>query len=112
MSELNVERIEEIKQLVALVPTDPFPLYGLAMEYKNSGDLAQAMATFRQLMDRFPDYVPQYLMHGQLLANEVKDRAEAKRVLTLGVAKASAARNHHAQGEIQSLLDRLSDEDE
>lgn len=112
MPALNMERIEEIQQLVALVPTDPFPLYGLAMEYRNGGDFAQAAATFGQLMDRFPDYVPQYLMHGQLLANDLKNRAEAMRVLNLGLDKARAARNHHAQGEIQSLLDRISDEDE
>ena len=105
-------RIDEIKEIVALAPGDPFPLYGLAMEYRNSGDFAEAAATFARLAERFPDYVPQYLMHGQLLANDLKNRAEAMRVLNLGLDKARAARNHHAQGEIQSLLDRISDEDE
>jgi hypothetical protein len=55
--------------------------------------------------------VPQYLMHGQLLAQDVKDRPAAIRVLQKGIERAGAARNHHALGEMQSLLDRLVDED-
>lgn len=104
-------RIDEIKEIVALAPNDPFPLYGLAMEYRNSGDFAQAAATFKDLQERFPEYVPQYLMHGQLLAQDIKDRSAAKRVLQAGIERAQAARNHHALGEIQSLFDRLEDED-
>lgn len=104
-------RIDEIKEIVALAPNDPFPLYGLAMEYRNSGDFAEAAATFARMAERFPDYVPQYLMHGQLLAQDVKDRPAAIRVLQKGIERAGAARNHHALGEMQSLLDRLVDED-
>lgn len=105
-------RIDEIKEIVALAPNDPFPLYGLAMEYRNSGDFAQAKVTFGSLAQRFPDYVPQYLMHGQLLAQDLKDRGEAKRVLETGIERARAARNHHALGEMQSLLDRLDADDD
>ncbi len=105
-------RIDEIKEIVALAPNDPFPLYGLAMEYRNSGDFPAAAATFASLAERFPDYVPQYLMHGQLLAQDLKDRAAAMRVLQAGIERAKVARNHHAQGELQSLLDRLVDEDD
>ncbi len=104
-------RIDEIKEIVALAPGDPFPLYGLAMEYRNSGDFAEAAATFARLAERFPDYVPQYLMHGQLLSQDLKDSAAAQRVLQTGIERAKAARNHHALGEMQSLLDRLLDED-
>ncbi|MBL9005212.1 MAG: hypothetical protein JNJ46_13245 [Myxococcales bacterium] len=105
-------RIDEIKEIVALSPSDPFPLYGLAMEYRNSGDFTEAQATFARLQERFPDYVPQYLMHGQLLASDVKDRAAAKRVIEAGIERAQAARNHHALSELQSLLDRLDEDDD
>lgn len=105
-------RIDEIKEIVALAPNDPFPLYGLAMEYRNSGDFAQAKDTFARLGERFPEYVPQYLMHGQLLAQDLKDRAAAKGVLEVGIERARAARNHHALSEMQSLLDRLDEDDD
>lgn len=107
----HLEHIQEIKEIVALTPNDPFPLYGLAMAYRNSGDFTEAAATFARLGERFPDYVPGYLMHGQLLGQDLKDRAAAIRVLKVGIERATAARNHHAQGEMQSLLDRLVDED-
>ena len=94
-------RIDEIKEIVALAPGDPFPLYGLAMEYRNSGDFTEAAATFARLAERFPDYVPQYQMHGQLLSQDLKDSAAAQRVVIAS----------HALGEMQSLLDRLLDED-
>lgn len=105
-------RIDEIKEIVALSPSDPFPLYGLAMEYRNSGDLDHAKSTFATLAERFPAYVPQYLMHGQFLANDLKDRASAKRVLEAGMERARTARNHHALSEMQSLYDRLDEDDD
>ena len=114
MSQVSSERLEEIQNIIQLAPNDPFPRYGLAMEYKNLGDRESARKSFADLMERHPDYVPQYLMYGQLLA-EMGDRAEAKRVLTAGIAKAEKARNSHALGELRSSLNQLessSDEDE
>ena len=103
-------RLEEIKSFIEMAPNDPFPRYGLAMEYKNLGDLESARKSFVELMASHPDYVPQYLMFGQMLL-ELNDRAEAKRVLTTGIERAQKARNFHALGEMQSALDRLDDVD-
>lgn len=101
-------RLAEIQSFVEMAPNDPFPLYGLAMEYRNLGDAAAARRTFERLAERFPDYVPQYLMHAKLLI-ELADKPAARAVLTTGVAKASAARNHHALGELQGELAGLGD---
>ncbi len=103
-------RLEEIQSFIAMAPNDPFPRYGLAMEYKNLGDREAARRCFAELAVLHPTYVPQYLMHGQLLV-ELGEAAEAKRVLAAGVQKAQAARNFHAQSELQALLDRLDDSD-
>ena len=40
------ERLEELKRFVSLMPTDPFPLYGLALEYRSLGQFQDAAATF------------------------------------------------------------------
>jgi predicted Zn-dependent protease len=93
-----------------MAPGDPFPRYGLAMEYKNLGDHAEARGCFSELEKSHPDYVPQYLMHGQLLV-ELGERAEAKRVFTAGIERAAQARNFHAQSEMQAALERLDDVD-
>ena len=104
-------RLEEIKSFVEMAPGDPFPLYGLAMEYKTLGDLAEARRTFALLAERFPAYVAQYLMHAKLLI-EQGDRPAARQVLTTGIDQARAGRNHHALGELQSELDGLGDPDD
>ena len=103
-------RLEEIKSFIEMAPNDPFPRYGLAMEYKNLGDRESARRCFEDLVARHPDYVPQYLMYGQLLV-EIGERETAKRIFASGVERAQKARNHHAQGELQQALDRLDDVD-
>ena len=104
-------RLEEIQRIIDEIPNDPFPRYGLAMEHKNSGDLAAAHAAFTELQARHPDYVPQYLIRGKLL-KELGQRERAIQVLTLGVEKAQKARNHHALGELQGELDSLENADD
>jgi Flp pilus assembly protein TadD len=104
-------RLEEIKSFVEMAPGDPFPLYGLAMEYRNLGDTAEARRTFARLGELFPAYVAQYLMHAKLLI-ELGDRPAARQVLATGIEKARAGRNHHALGELQSELDGLGDADD
>jgi tetratricopeptide (TPR) repeat protein len=101
------ERLEELKRFVSLVPTDPFPLYGLALEYRSLGLNQDAAATFEELLTKHPSYVPQYLMYGKLLAGELGDTQKAKAVLQLGVQKAQQAGNRHALGELMSELEAL-----
>ena len=101
-------RLEEIKSFVDMAPGDPFPLYGLAMEYKNLGDVAEARRTFARLAEKFPSYVAQYLMHAKMLIAH-GDKAAARQVLTVGIEQASKARNHHALGELQGELSGLGE---
>lgn len=103
-------RLEEIQNIIVLAPDDPFPRYGLAMEYKNLGQLDEARAAFADLLGRHPGYVPQYLMYGNLLV-QLKDRDEARRVLALGIQAAERAKNHHALGELRGAAAALDDPD-
>lgn len=105
-------RLEEIQNIIAQIPDDPFPRYGLALEYKNLGQLEDARRAFDELLEKHPAYVPQYLMHGNLLV-QMKDKAAARGVLEKGIAAAQAARNQHALGELQQALAAVVDaEDE
>ena len=96
-----------LEEFVAKKPDDAFSRYGLAMECMNGGDTAGADSHFRYLVDHNSDYVPAYLMYGQLLARESRDD-EARRVLASGIAAATRLRNDHARGEMESLLSELS----
>src|SRR5438067_4335574 len=63
----SMDRIATFRSFISRTPTDPFPRYGLAMEYKTRGELAEAWAVFSELIEKFPDYVPTYLMAGGTL---------------------------------------------
>jgi predicted Zn-dependent protease len=99
-------RIDAIKKIVEQQPNDPFPRYGLAMEYKNAGRADEAHAAFAELEARHPDYVAQYLMHGNLLAS-MQRIDEARGVYQRGLVAARKKGDGHAAGELQGALDGL-----
>jgi len=106
MPDPKKSRREMLEQFVAQQPDDAFARYGLAMECMNSGDSASAESQFRELLQRNADYVPAYLMFGQILAKQSRS-AEARAVLQTGIAAASKAGNHHALSEMETLLSEL-----
>lgn len=101
-----MDRIATFKSFIARTPTDPFPRYGLAMEHRTRGDLAEAWTAFSELLDKFPDYVPTYLMAGGTLAG-LGRKDEAAAVYRRGVEVASRKGDPHARGELESALGEL-----
>jgi len=92
---------------IARSPADPFPRYGLAMEHKTRGELAEAWAQFEQLIQAFPTYVPSYLMAGgTLVALGKKDEAAA--IYRQGIEVATKAGDQHARRELESALGELA----
>ena len=103
-----MDRIATFKTFIARTPTDPFPRYGLAMEYKTRGELAEAWTAFSELLAEFPTYVPTYLMAGGTLA-ALGRPAEAIEVYRRGVEVAGQQGNQHARGELATALAELED---
>jgi len=106
MTDQKKSRRELLESFVAEKPDDAFSRYGLALEYMNSGDAANAEAQFRELLKRNPTYVPGYQMLGQLLAKQSRTD-DARLILTQGVSTAAKAGNGHAQAEMEGLLAEL-----
>lgn len=104
------KRLEYLLKLTRERPAagaDPFVWYGLAMEYRSLERYDDALATFHDLRARAPEYVPMYLMCGQML--ETMGRADDARAwLTAGIAAARQKGDAHAAGELQSALDALA----
>ena len=96
-------RLEVLEKMAAKSVSDPFPLYGLALEYRSGGRDEDALKTFESLREKFPQYVPQYLMAGQL-CEKLGKREDAKNWFASGVAVAEQTRDMHALGELQSAL--------
>jgi Flp pilus assembly protein TadD len=99
-------RKQQLEEMLADDPKDPFLHYGLAMEYVSAGDDAEAVRRFQELFAVAPDYVPAYLQAGQALVR--LDRTdEARDVLGRGMAVAQRQRNDHAYGEMEGLMESL-----
>ena len=101
-----MDRIAALNDILTQNPNDAFARYGLAMEYSNQGDFDRALAEFAILLKASPDYTPGYFMAAQTLARA--DRiAEAKEMLTDGIASARRTGNLHAQSEMEAMLAEL-----
>src|SRR5580700_6404331 len=103
MTEPKKTQRQLLEEFVAQKPDDAFSRYGLAMECMNGGDASAADTHFRALIERNADYIPAYLMYGQLLARESRND-EAKQVLSNGIAAASKKHDDHARSEMETLL--------
>jgi tetratricopeptide (TPR) repeat protein len=100
------DRLENLKRLVAQNPSDPFLLYGLAMEYRRLGELDAAIECFAELIAQNPEYVPAYLQYGQALERAGKTD-DAKAAYTNGIAAATRKGDRHASSELGGALDLL-----
>ena len=92
--------------MVAQNPKDSFSRYGLAMEYRNAGDLEGAMREFRDLIAVNPDYAYAYFHGGQTLERMGKPK-EAVEMYRNGIESASRTGDQHAKSELQGALDLL-----
>ncbi len=99
-------RLEVLKQMVAERPGDSFLRYGLAMEYRNRGDLAAALAEFNGLMAADPDYAAAYFHAGQTLEGLGKPE-EARDVYRRGIEVTARKGDQHARSELEGALDLL-----
>jgi len=107
MTDQKKTRRQMLEEFVAEKPDDAFSRYGLAMECMNSGDPTAADTHFRALLERNADYIPAYLMYGQLLARESRT-AEAKQILSTGIVNAAKKGDQHASSEMEALLNELA----
>lgn len=98
-----MDRVATFKTFISKSPADPFPRYGLAMELKGQGDLAGAWTAFAELLEKFPDYVPSYLMAGGTLAG-LGRKDEAADVYRRGIETATRRGDSHARGELEAAL--------
>jgi cytochrome c-type biogenesis protein CcmH/NrfG len=107
MADQKKTRRQVLEEFVEKSPADSFSRYGLAMECMGSGDPAAAIRQFAVLLEQHADYIPAYLMYGQLLAREARPD-EAKQILSTGIAAAARKGDQHAASEMEALLADLS----
>jgi hypothetical protein len=106
MTNQKKTRRQVLEEFLEKAPGDAFSRYGLAMECMSSGDPAAALHQFGLLIEQHADYIPAYLMYGQLLARESRP-GEAKQILSSGIAAARNKGDQHALSEMEVLLAEL-----
>lgn len=97
------KRLAFLEQHVASGGADSFALYGLGMEYRKEGRLADSVAAFAKLREKDADYLPVYLMAGQTLIDAGLPE-EARAWLQAGAEVARRKGDSKTLGEIESAL--------
>jgi Flp pilus assembly protein TadD len=100
-------RRQQLEEMLAEDPHDPFLRYGLAMEHVSAGQDEEAVRCFEELLRMTPDYVPGYMQAGRALArlNRVE---EARAVFQAGIAAARKQGDLHAAEEMAGFLEGLN----
>lgn len=103
---MSVERLEQLKSILAQEPGNAFARYALGMEYVSAGQTDSALQEFRTLLELDANYPSAFFMGAQALQRAERIE-EAIAWLHDGIACAHRVGNHHAESEMQSLLEEL-----
>ena len=95
-----------LNSMLAQNPNDSFARYGLAMEYRNRGDLERAVEEFCSLTAADPDYSAAYFHAGQTL-ERLGQTDEARQWYRRGIEVTTRKGEQHALSELQAALDLL-----
>ena len=101
-----MNRVAMLQEILEQSPDDAFARYGLALEYSNSGQVAEALDEFGKLLSKHPDYTAGYFMAAQTLAKAERVE-EAKKMLGDGISSAKRTGNAHALSEMEGMLAEL-----
>lgn len=102
---MNPNRIAMLEKFMQEDPSDPFPIYALALEYQVT-EKDKARQLFEQLLAHHPGYLPVYYMAGNFFL-ELNEPNRATEILLKGLALAKAQNSLATAREIQSVLDNL-----
>jgi len=97
------KRLEMLKKMVESGSADSFAHYALAMEFKKAELYEDALKTFAALRQSEPEYLPQYLMAGQMLI-DIDREDEARPWLEAGLKVAQSKGDGKTAGEIEAAL--------
>src|SRR6185436_2066946 len=100
------KRFAMLEKMIESGQADSFARYALALEYRRENRAEDAVRTFEALRAQDANYLPMYLMAGQILRS--MDRtADASEWLKQGIALAEQKGDVKALGELQSELAQL-----
>ena len=102
------KRLAFLEKVIQGGAVDPFPWYGLALEYRNLERYDESLQTFTTLRQNSPGYIPMYLMCGQMLEKAGRG-SEARQWLEAGIVAATKGGDTHAKAELEAALGTLGE---
>lgn len=102
---MNSERIKSLEQLIKEDPTDPFPLYALALEVAPYSP-SRSVNLIESLLANFPDYLPGYYQ-AALIYLDLQHDDKAIAILAKGIDLAKLTNEMKTLGELKSLLEQV-----
>jgi hypothetical protein len=99
------KRLDMLEKLAAADTVDAFTLYALALEYRREGRVGDAMTTFEKLRTKDADYLPMYLMAGELFVEEGRED-DARTWFEAGIALATRKGDSKTLNELEAALER------
>jgi len=100
---VSQSRIEQYQAFLEQDPNNTFARYVIAQEYAKAGDLAGAIAAYREIISRDPDYVAAYHHGGKTLEMDGETEA-AVALYRQGIEAADRTGNAHARAELEEAL--------
>ncbi|MFL6351339.1 MAG: tetratricopeptide repeat protein [Bryobacteraceae bacterium] len=103
---MATNRLEMLEQMVSQDPRNTFARYGLAMEYANSGNWAEAVVEFRTLLEHDENYAAAYYHAGQAL-EKLGKLEQARDMYEQGIEASTRKGDLHTRSEIEAALSLL-----
>ncbi len=103
------DRLGKLLEFYNQDKNDTFVRYGIALEYKATGDLDEAVKWLEGLRQNFTAYLPTYYQLGETYSN-MGQYSKAQTVLEEGIRLARHDNDGHTLSELQALLDEVETE--
>ena len=102
---MNNNRLQQLLEYLKKEPTDPFNLYAVATEYKNSNP-NEAIKYFEKLLDMHPSYLPTYYHLAEVyLSQKMINKVES--IYLKGIALAKEQKESMALRELQNAYNEF-----
>ena len=100
------QRMQQLRRMLERTPSDPFLLYGIALEYKKANDLHQALEYLDRTIQADAAYCYAYFQRGQVF-EALGDVASAKGAYLQGIGVAGQKGDAHARSELEGALSMI-----
>jgi tetratricopeptide (TPR) repeat protein len=97
---INSYRVHQLLEWLESEPNEPFNLYALAMEYKESQP-EKAIEYLEKIRQVQPSYTPVYYHLAELYL-DLKYTEQAEEIYKIGIQICTEYRNQHALAELQN----------